>query len=218
MKRIDSKKWLMLTVLMLLTSVGQLQAQDYYVPDGYTGYYDYDHRVVIRSTIKCTEHYQDLWNGCYVKTSGDYVYIYDGSDRVVYGTDVWLDHNGWYIVSTDGDNTERLLDEDGDYHGTWGYDIRPMWTGMYQCLLGGYWKLYDAYGNYQGVYSDEPIQIFWNGYYSYHLGSYEYVADENGDRVNGIYGDYISLMNNGNFRCQRGDYYYMYDTDGYRVY
>lgn len=218
MRRIDYKKWLMLTALLLsLTSVGKLQAQDYYVPNGYNGYYDYDHRVIERKVVKCTENYQDLWNGCYVKVNGNYSYVYDGSDRILYGTDIWLMPSGWYVVSYDNDKTERLVDANGDYYGTWGYDIRSFWTGLYDVYIGGYWKLYDAYGNYQGVYSDDPILVFWNGYYSYHLNGYEYVADENGDRVSGLYGDNITLMNNGNFRCQRGDYYYIYDKYGNRV-
>ena len=57
-----------------------LSAQ-YVVSDKYDLWFeDTGHEVTTRKSVGCFDNYQDLWNGCMVKTSGNRVYItHDGT-------------------------------------------------------------------------------------------------------------------------------------------
>jgi hypothetical protein len=76
-----------------------MQAQ-YVVSDKYDLWFeDSGYEVTTRKSVSCTDNYQDLWNGCYVKTSGRTIYIYRGSSSILYGDDVTLLNDGrWKCV------------------------------------------------------------------------------------------------------------------------
>lgn len=88
-----------------------------------THFFDYDHRVVIRSSVSCDTEGQDLWNGDYVRLSGNYVYIYRGRTKITYGENIWLIHTGDYIAARSG--WEYLFDSDGNKTGLYGEIIKP---------------------------------------------------------------------------------------------
>ena len=89
-----------------------MQAQ-YVVSDKYDLWFeDTDHEVTTRKAEYCTEHYQDLRNGCQVRLSGRTVYIYRNGYSILYGDEINLLYNGYYRVRRG--NTWYLADEDGD--------------------------------------------------------------------------------------------------------
>lgn len=210
------KIYFLLFVLSLVLSSSSLFAQTYY-EDGYNYLYNYDHRVVVRSCVPCTEDYQDLWNGDYVRLHGDYVYIYSGGSRITYGHQIWLEHTGYYTVKRG--NYYYLVDPSGYNTGLSGNNIYVLWNGIYVVLKGNYWQLYTSDGSRLGnAYSTEEITIYWNGYYCVRGSSYYYVYDPSGYRVGSLYSDdEPSLTDAGYFRCTHGNYSYLYDTDGNRV-
>ncbi len=191
--------------LALICFAAPASAQTYYDED-YDFLYDYDHRIVVRKPVACTQDYQDLWNGDYVRLSGSTVYIYRGSSRFTYGESVWLMHNGQYIVSSGG--YKYLLDENGRRSRVYGREIRMFWNGVCQAYSGSYWQLYTSDGDRLGnIYSYEPIKIYWNGTYCYKSGSYYEIADERGYRISGAYSDKEPiLLNSGDYRVWRGSY------------
>lgn len=203
----------------LLTLLSVAAFSQSYGEDGYTYYYDYDHRVVVRSCIACNMDYQDLWNGDYVRVISDYVYIYRDGKRVLYGNKVWLEHTGDYTVQL-GDYL-YLYDSDGRRKGPYGQMIYALWNGCYTVKQSGYWYLYDNDGDrISGIYSsgDYDIKIFWNGYYLIKQGEYYYVYKPDGTRLSAAYStEEPLLMNSGSFRCLQGGYYNLIDTDGRRV-
>lgn len=208
------KRRLFLLVLMVSSMLTGVKAQYY---DEYDYLYDYEHSVVVRKVVPCTEDYQDLWNGDYVRISGNYVYVYSGSSRILYGDKVWLEPTGYYTVLRG--NYYYLLDPYGDNTGVSGNDIFALWNGVYEVLKGSYWQLYTADGYRLGnAYSSEQITIYWNGYYCVNTGSYYHIYGPDGYRVGSLYSDdEPTLTNAGYFRCRHGSYSYLYDTDGNRA-
>lgn len=206
--------------LMLLTLLTATAFAQNYGESGYDYYYDYDHRIVTRSCVSCTEDYQDLWNGDYVRLFGGYVYIYHNGKQILWGNKVWLEHTGDYTVEQSG--YQYLHDSEGHRFGPWGNTIIALWNGNYVVKRSGYWYLYDGEGNRVGnIYSseDERIKIYWNGYYVAKQGGYFYIFSPKGERINGAYStEEPLLMNSGNFKCLKGGSYYLVDTDGRTVY
>lgn len=204
-----------LTLILLAVSFA-LSAQTYR-EDGYNYYYDYDHRIVVRTCVEVTEDYQDLWNGDYGRVQGDYVYIYRNGSKVTYGNRIWLEHTGYYTVKRG--NYYYLVDSDGRNTGLSGNNMYVLWNGIYVVLRGNYWYLYTYDGSRLGnAYSSEEITIYWNGYYCVHAGSYYNIYGPDGYRVGSIYSeDEPTLTNAGYFRCRHGSYSYLYDTSGNRV-
>ena len=95
MKRIYS----FLVALMACTS---MQAQ-YVVSDKYDLWFeDTGHEVTTRKSVRCTDNYQDLWNGCFLIKQGTYWYAVDrDGDKLdgVYGDQVILLNNGrWKCI------------------------------------------------------------------------------------------------------------------------
>lgn len=208
-----------LAILAALTMSGWqgARAQSYY-EDGWRYLYDYDHRVVVRACTPCTEDYQSLWNGDYVRLLGGNVFIYRDGRQVTYGKKVWLEQTGYYTVKR-GDYY-YLIDEDGYQTGVNGNNLYVLWNGIYVVLKGNHWYLYTADNErLGGVYSNEEISIYWNGYYCVQMGSYYYVATPEGRLINATYSDEEpEITNAGQFRCFRGNSTYIIDTDGRRVY
>lgn len=184
-----------------------MQAQ-YVVSDKYDLWFeDTGNEITTRKSVPCTDNYQDLWNGCYVKNSGNRIYIYRGSYSILYGDEIELLYNGYYRVKRS--NTWYLADEDGDlvsgiyssgkiYYFPWGYVTFQR--------SSGYWDIYHCSGRKVDCYSDEDPKIFWNGCFLIKQGKYWYAVDGDGDKIDGVYGDEVILLNNGSWKCIRGSY------------
>ena len=98
--------------LVALMACVSMQAQ-YVVSDKYDLWFeDTGYDVTTRKAVDCTDNYQDLWNGCYVRTSGRTIYIYRNNSSILYGEEINLLYNGYYRVRRG--NTWYLADEDGD--------------------------------------------------------------------------------------------------------
>ena len=183
-----------------------MQAQ-YVVSDKYDLWFeDTGHETTTRKSVPCYDNYQDLWNGCYVKTSGSTIYIYRGGYSILYGDEINLLYNGYYRVRRG--NTWYLADEDGDLvSGIYGKDLYYYPFGYVAVQRGsGYWDIYRCSGRKVDCYSDESPYIYWNGCFLIKQGTYWYAVDSDGDKLNGVYGDQVILLNNGRWKCIRGSY------------
>lgn len=192
---------------LALMACMSMQAQ-YVVSDKYDLWFeDTGNEITTRKSVPCTDNYQDLWNGCYVKNSGNRIYIYRGSYSILYGDEIELLYNGYYRVKRS--NTWYLADEDGDlvsgiyssgkiYYFPWGYVTFQR--------SSGYWDIYHCSGRKVDCYSDESPLMFWNGCFLIKQGRYWYAVDSDGDKIDGVYGDEVTLLNNGSWKCVRGSY------------
>ena len=183
-----------------------MQAQ-YVVSDKYDLWFeDTDHEVTTRKAEYCTEHYQDLRNGCQVRLSGRTVYIYRNGYSILYGDEINLLYNGYYRVRRG--NTWYLADEDGDLvNGIYGKTIYyfPFGYVTFQ-RSSGYWDIYHCSGRKVECYSNESPFIFWNGCFLIKQGTYWYAVNDDGDKIDGVYGDEVQLLNDGRWKCVRGSY------------
>ena len=183
-----------------------MQAQ-YVVSDKYVLWFeDSDHEVTTRKSVPCTDNYQDLWNGCYVKISGRKIYIYRNNSSILYGDEIELLYNGYYRVRRG--NTWYLADEDGDLvNGIYGKTIYyfPYGYVTFQRSSGS-WDIYHCSGRKVECYSNESPYLFWNGCFLIKQGKYWYAVDSDGDKIDGVYGDEVILLNNGSWKCVRGSY------------
>ena len=192
--------------LIALAISASMDAQ-YAVSDNYQVWFeDYAEEVVTRKAVDCSEHGQDLWNGCWVKISNGYVYIYNGRDKILYGDEVNLLYNGYYRVKRSG--TWYLADEDGDLvSGIYGKDIYYYPFGYVTVQRSsGYWDIYHCSGRKLDCYSDEAPLVLRNGFFLIKQGRYWYAVDSDGDKIDGVYGDEIILLNDGRWKCIRGNY------------
>ncbi len=183
-----------------------IQAQ-YVVSDKYDLWFeDSGHEVTTRKSVSCTDHFQDLWNGCYVKTSGRTIYIYRDSWSILYGNEINLLYNGYYRVRRG--NTWYLADENGDLvDGIYGKTIYYFPFGYVTLQRSsGYWDIYHCSGRKVGCYSDESPLMFWNGCFLIKHGRYWYAVNDDGDKIDGVYGDDVQLLTNGRWKCVRGSY------------
>ena len=191
--------------LALMTCLG-MQAQ-YVVNDKYDLWFeDTDHEVTTRKAEYCTEHYQDLRNGCQVRLSGRTVYIYRNGYSILYGDEINLLYNGYYRVRRG--NTWYLADEDGDLvSGIYGKTIYYFPFGYVTSQRSsGYWDIYHCSGRKVECYSNESPFMFWNGFFLIKQGRYWYAVDRDGDKIDGVYGDEVTLLNDGRWKCVRGSY------------
>jgi hypothetical protein len=191
--------------LALMACMG-MQAQ-YVVSDKYDLWFeDSDHEMTTRKAEYCTEHYQDLRNGCQVRLSGRKVYIYRNGYSILYGDEINLLYNGYYRVRRG--NTWYLADEDGDLvNGIYGKTIYyfPFGYVTFQ-RSSGYWDIYHCSGRKVECYSNESPFLFWNGCFLIKQGTYWYAVDPDGDKIDGVYGDEVQLLNDGRWKCVRGSY------------
>lgn len=191
---------------LVLMACMSMQAQ-YVVSDKYDLWFeDTDHEVTTRKAEYCTEHYQDLRNGCQVRLSGRTVYIYRNGYSILYGDEINLLYNGYYRVRRG--NTWYLADEDGDLvNGIYGKTIYyfPFGYVTFQ-RSSGYWDIYHCSGRKVECYSNESPFIFWNGCFLIKQGTYWYAVNDDGDKIDGVYGDEVQLLNDGRWKCVRGSY------------
>ena len=194
------------TLLFALTACLNLSAQ-YVVSDKYTLWFeDSGNELTTRKSVQCTDNYQDLWNGCRVRTSGRTIYVYRGSSSILYGDEINLLYNGYYCVRRG--QTWYLADEDGELvSGIYGKEIYYYPFGYVTVQRSsGYWDIFHCSGRKVECYSEEDPYIYWNGYFLIKQGRYWYVVDEKGDKVDGVYGDSVTLLNDGSWKCVRGNY------------
>ena len=183
-----------------------MQAQ-YVVSDKYDLWFeDTGHETTTRKSVPCTDNYQDLWNGCYVKTSGHTVYIYRGGYSILYGDQINLLYNGYYRVRRG--NTWYLADENGNLvDGIYGKDLYYYPFGYVAVQRNsGYWDIYHCSGRKVDCYSQESPYIYWNGCFLIKQGTYWSAVDRYGYNLGCVYGDHVILLNNGRWKCIRGSY------------
>lgn len=179
----------------------------YVVSDKYDLWFeDTDHEFTTRKPEYCTEHYQDLRNGCQVRISGSRVYVYRNGSSILYGDEINLLYNGYYRVKRSG--TWYLADPDGDLvSGIYGKEILYYpWGYVTVQRSAGYWDVYHCSGRKVDFYSNEAPLIFWNGCWLIKQGTYWYACDADGDKISGVYGDEVILLNEGRWKCVRGSY------------
>lgn len=200
----NMKKLLLAAVMMACLTATQAQ---YVVSDNYNLHFENTgHEVITRKPVACTENYQDLWNGCYVRTSARTVYIYRNNSSILYGDEINLLYNGYYRVRRG--NTWYLADKNGDLvNGIYGKGIYYFPYGYVTIQRSsGSWDIYHSSGRKVECYSNESPFIFWNGCFLIKQGRYWYAVDENGDKIDGVYGDTVTLLENGRWKCVRGNY------------
>lgn len=197
------KKFLLFSFVLLASATMQAQ---YVVSDKYDLWFEgSSHEVTTRKAVWCTENYQDLWNGCYVRFSNGRVYVYEDSSPLIWGDEIALLYNGCYKVKNG--NTWYLYDQEGDkVGGVYGEEIRYYPFNYVSCKKGSnLWYVYDCAGNKLHFYSDVSPWICSNGYWIVQQGSKQYGIDHNGDKISGVYGDDVSMIN-GKWKCVNGNY------------
>ena len=188
--------------IALLTSI-TIQAQ-YVVSDKYDLWFaDTDYEVTTHKPEYCTEHYQDLRNGCQVRLSGRKVYIYRNGYSILYGDEINVLYNGYYRVRRG--NTWYLADEDGELVSGKEILYYPFGYVTVQRSSGN-WDIYHCSGSKVETYSYEIPLLCGNGCFCVKHGKYWYAVDKNGRQISGVYGDQIILLNNGTWKCIRGNY------------
>lgn len=195
----------LLSLFIVMTSL-MMQAQ-YIVSDKYDLWFeDTDYEMTTRRPEYCTEHYQDLRNGCQVRISGRTVYIYRNGYSILYGNEINVLYNGYYRVRRG--STWYLADEDGDLvDGIYGKEILYYPWGYVTVLRSsGYWDVYHCSGHKVDFYSYEAPHLCFNGCWLIKQGSYWYGCNRDGDKIDGVYGDQVTLLNNGTWKCVRGSY------------
>ena len=198
------KKILLAAVMMACLTATQAQ---YVVSDNYNLHFENTgHEVTTRKAVACTDNYQDLWNGCYVRTSSRTVYIYRNNSSILYGDKINLLYNGYYRVRRG--KTWYLADENGDLvDGIYGKEIYYFPYGYVTIQRSsGSWDIYHCSGRKVECYSNESPFMFWNGCFLIKQGRYWYAVDKNGDKIDGVYGDTVTLLENGRWKCVRGNY------------
>ena len=195
-----------LTLMVAMAACLTIKAQ-YVVSDKYNLWFeDSGHEITTRKSEQCTDHYQDLRNGCQVRLSGRTVYIYRNGYSILYGDEINLLYNGYYRVRRG--STWYLADEVGDLvDGIYGTQILYYpWNYVAVQRSSGYWDVYHCSGSKVDFYSDESPYIYWNGCWGIKQGRYWYACDQNGRKIDGAYGDDLILLNDGRWKCVRGSY------------
>ena len=195
----------LLTLCFALMASLTMSAQ-YVVSDKYDLWFeDTNNEMTTRKPEYCTEHYQDLRNGCQVRLSGRKVYIYRGGYSILYGDEINVLYNGYYRVRRG--NTWYLADEEGDLvDGIYGKEIRYYPYGYVTAQQGSNWYIYHCSGRRVDTYSNELPAMFGNGFFCVKQGKWWYAVDQDGDKISGVYGDDIFLLNDGRWKCIRGSY------------
>jgi len=198
------KRFLIFIAALLSCTVMSAQ---YLVSDKYDLWFeDTGKEVITRKPVACTDNYQDLWNGCYVRISGRTTYIYDNGSSILYGEEINLLYNGYYRVKRSG--TWYLANPDGDLvDGIYGKEICYYpWGYVSVRRSSGYWDVYHSSGRKVDFYSDDIPYIYWNGCWGVTHGKYRYIYDSDGRQLSDIYGDSVKLLNDGRWKCVRGSY------------
>lgn len=193
-------------LLIAFMASASMKAQ-YVVSDKYNLWFeDSDHEVTTRKPEWCTEDYQDLRNGCYVRIISRRVYIYNNGSSILYGDEINLLYNGYYRVKRNG--TWYLADPDGDLvSGIYGKQILYYpWGYVAVQRSAGYWDVYHCSGRKLDFYSDESPYIYHNGCWGVKHGNKWYGYNQEGKQISGVYGDDLVLLNDGRWKCIQGRY------------
>ena len=192
-------------VFFALTACLTMQAQYAYNSNYDVWFEGTDSEMATRKIVWCTENYQDLWNGNYVRITNGRVYVKDGSSTVVYGDEIGLLYNGCYKVRNG--NTWYLYDADGDkVGGVYGEEILYYPFNYVACKKGrNLWYVYRCNGEKLSFYSEVSPWICSNECWIVQQGSRQYGIDQNGNKISGVYGDDVSLVN-GRWKCVNGNY------------
>lgn len=193
------------TLLAVFTVCMTMQAQYVYNSNYDVWFEGTNSEMTTRKTVWCTEDYQDLWNGNFVRIYNGRIYVKDGSSTVVYGDEIGLLYNGCYKVRQG--NTWYLFDADGDkVSGVYGEEIRYYPFNYVACKKGSnLWYIYRCNGEKLSFYSDVCPWICSNECWIVQHGSKQYGIDQNGYKISGVYGDDVSLVN-GRWKCVNGSY------------
>ena len=113
----------------------------YSAPKGRSGYGQ------MRHEIRCVQDWQELWNGCHVRTRVGRISVYNRrGDRLIWGDEVILLPSGcykvrngsfWHVHSPGGDRISNL----------WGDIVELLPGGGFRCYRAGQFFYYDAWGN-----------------------------------------------------------------------
>ena len=180
------------TILLVALMASLTMSAQYVVSDKYDLWFeDTDYELTTRKPEYCTEHYQDLRNGCQVRISGSTVYIRRDGYTILYGDEINVLYNGYYRVKRG--STWYLADPDGDLvGGIYGKQIYYYPWGYVAVLRsGGYWDVYHCSGRKLDFYSDESPLVYGNGCWGVRHGEYWYIYDSDGRQLSGVYGDTV---------------------------
>ena len=161
--------------------------------------------IATRKIEWCTDDFQDLWNGCYVRLTNGRIYVKNGSSTIVYGDEIGLLYNGYYKVKQN--NTWYLFSPDGDrVSGVYGEEILYYPFNYVACQKNtNLWYVYRCNGEKLGFYSNVSPWICSNECWIVQQGDKQYGIDRNGYKISGVYGDDVSLVN-GRWKCVNGSY------------
>lgn len=208
------KQYICLAIALWL-EVGYLLAQSYYVPTGYVGYYDYDHRIIERQWVLCEEDDQDLWNGCFVQMDDEFVRVVDGENVIIEAQQIYLLPKGNYCVTHDEGETWCICDKQGKQMFC-ADDVETLWNGCYNVKLNRRWHLFDETGKDTGFLSNELFMLYSNGYYQYvSEGQFRVLTPKFKDI--GICGDEITLRNDNSFRVRTASGIDFYTLSGHKI-
>lgn len=196
------KKYLLTLAVGLITSL-TMSAQYVYNSNYDVWFEGTDNEMATRKAVWCTEDYQDLWNGYYVRLTNGRVYVKNGSSTVLYGDEVALLYNGCYKVKQG--NLWYLYDANGDkVSGVYGEEILYYPFNYVACKKSSsVWYIYRCNGEKLSFYSDVSPWICSNECWIVQQGSKQYGIGRDGYKVSGVYGDDVS-MNNGRWKCVNG--------------
>ena len=205
------KRYFCIVMMALMTSMG-MHAQ-YAVNSNYNVWFEgTDVETYTRKTVWCEENFQDLWNGAYVRLTNGRVYVKDGSHTVLYGDEIGLMYNGFYVAKNG--NTWYLYDADGDkVGGVYGDQILYYPFNYVACQKNNnLWYVYRCSGEKLSFYSEEVPRICSNECWIVKQGSKWYGIGRDGYKLSGVYGDEVS-MNNGRWKCVNGTYVRYVDAE-----
>ena len=193
------------TFLLALMACMSMQAQ-YVVSDKYDLWFEgTSGETSTRKAVWCTDDFQDLWNGNYVRLTNGKIYVKDGYSTVLYGDEVALLYNGCYKVRQG--NMWYLYDADGDkVSGVYGEEILYYPFNYVACKKGrNLWYVYRCNGEKLSFYSDVSPWICSNECWIVQQGSKQYGIGQDGHKVSGVYGDDVSMVN-GRWKCVNNGY------------
>ncbi|MBR6055084.1 MAG: hypothetical protein IKP46_07075 [Bacteroidales bacterium] len=112
--------------------------------------------------VRCTDDWQELWNGCHVRLSLDRVCIHEADgDKLLSGDEVTLLPSGRYKVRIG--NIWRVFESDGDRTEISGEEIVPWPGGRFAVRFGENWHVYTPGGNRVPNVWGESVSLMSNG-------------------------------------------------------
>lgn len=133
-------KRIILNLILICASFNVLNAL-YVISYNYRQWFGEESNMILSKAVECTANGQDLWNGCHVRLVSGYVYVYNGSNRILYGDKVRLIYNGCW-AARHGEYLYAYDQEGSRISGVYGNDLYLMSDGRWRCTIGSYvtWK------------------------------------------------------------------------------